>query len=214
MSNPDEASTRAAYDMVAPTYARVFTATEPEQPLDLALIDHFVGLLDRPRRVLDAGCGAGRMLPYLAARGCRPIGIDLSPQMVQHAYRNHPGYPVAVATLSQLPFSDDEFDGVFAWYSIIHTPDHGLDRVLAEMARVTRPGGHMLVAFQVGHGRRLVGQGFRAYGLDVEMHRYHRSTVEVAHRLRAVGLEVVANMQRQPVGSEADPQAVVVARRA
>lgn len=78
MPRAEETLTRTAYDAVADTYADRFTATEPEQPVDLAMIDHFAGLLTEPRRVLDAGCGAGRLLPYLAAQGCRPQGVDLS----------------------------------------------------------------------------------------------------------------------------------------
>lgn len=78
----DESLTRAAYDAIADLYADRFVTTEPEQADELAMIDHFASLLDDPRRVLDAGCGAGRMLPYLAGRRCRPEGVDLSPEMV------------------------------------------------------------------------------------------------------------------------------------
>ena len=65
----DEVATRSAYDVVADAYADHFRSTEPEQPIDLAMIDHFAGLLPQPRRVLDAGCGAARLMPYLAALG-------------------------------------------------------------------------------------------------------------------------------------------------
>ena len=68
-----EHGVRAAYDDVADLYADHFRATEAEQPVDVAMIEHFVSLLTsadgaRPR-VLDAGCGAGRMLPLLARFG-------------------------------------------------------------------------------------------------------------------------------------------------
>lgn len=57
-------------------YAAQFSGTEPEAPLDLAMVDTFVpamtedGGSDDPPRVLDAGCGTGRMSRYLADRGC------------------------------------------------------------------------------------------------------------------------------------------------
>ncbi|MCE1180416.1 MAG: methyltransferase domain-containing protein [Micrococcales bacterium] len=213
MPEADETLTRAAYDTVADVYADRFTATEPEQAVELAMIDHFCALLGEPRRVLDAGCGAGRMLPYLAARGCRPEGIDLSSQMVRRAATDHPEFPCAVGSLTAIGFPDDTFDGVFSWYSTIHNPDDDLDRILAEMVRVLRPGGHLLVAFQVGEGVRRVGQGFAAAGYDVVMHRYHRSTDDIATRLRSHGLEIVARLERAPVDPEPDPQAVVIGRR-
>ena len=213
MTQQGEERTRTAYDTVADLYADTFTATEPEQPLELAMIDHFVTSLGESPRVLDAGCGAGRLLPLLAARGCRPQGVDLSPGMVRRARADHPAYRCTVGSLTDLAFSDDEFDGVLSWYSTIHTPDADLDRVLAEMARVLRPGGHLLLAFQVGEGARDIGPGFAAHGLRVTLDRYHRSVLEVASRLERLGMPVVARLERGPLGSETDPQAVVIARR-
>lgn len=210
---PEEALTRVAYDTVADVYADAFPATEPEQPVDLAMIDHFVALLGDAPRVLDAGCGAGRMLAHLAARGCRPEGVDLSPEMVRRARADHPAYRCTVGSLTALDEPDEEFDGVFSWYSTIHTPDDDLDQVLAELVRVLRPGGHVLLAFQVGEGMRVVGQGFAALGHHVVMHRYHRGVTDVASRLERLGLSVTARMERGPLGAEADPQAVVIARR-
>ena len=62
----DEQAVRAAYDEVADTYADRFRSTEPEQPVDLAMIEHFASLLHGEKRVVDAGCGAGRLLPMLS----------------------------------------------------------------------------------------------------------------------------------------------------
>lgn len=124
MPADDEESARIAYDRTADAYAQLFTATEPEQPIDLAMVDHFAGLLPAPRRV--------------------------------------PHYRFTVGSLRHLGYPDDSFDGVFSWYSTIHNPDEDLDRIFAEMARVTRPGGLVLLAFQVGHGVRRVGKYLRA----------------------------------------------------
>lgn len=81
------------------------------------------------------------------------------------------------------------------------------------MTRVLRPRGHLLLAFQVGVGMRRVGQAFAAFGHDVVMRRYLRSCDGVATGLGHRGLDVVARMERGPVGSEAEPQAVLIARR-
>lgn len=208
----DESLTRAAYDAVADIYADRIVATEPEHSVELAVIDYFASLLEDPRRVLDAGCGAGRMLPYLAERRCHPEGIDLSPEMVRRANQDHPDYPSRVGSLTALDYPDAVFDGVFSWYSTIHNPDEDLDRMLAELIRVLRPGGLLLVAFQVGEGMRQVGRGYAALGFPVVMNRYHRSVSEMIARLAAQGLELVAQLERGPVGSEVDAQAVVIVR--
>ena len=76
----------SAYDEVADSYADHFRSTEPEQPVELAVVAHFASLLPGRREVLDAGCGAGRMMPLLAGLGCAVTGMDLSPGMVRRAF--------------------------------------------------------------------------------------------------------------------------------
>ena len=205
----------AVYDQVADDYADHFPTTEPEQPVELAMIAHFAALLPADsRHVLDAGCGAGRMLPVLAGAGCRAVGVDLSAGMVRRAQQDHPELETQVGSLSALPFPDDSFDGVFSWYSTIHTPDDGLAAVFAEVRRVLRPAGHVLVAFQAGEGVTEVGQGYRRLGHDVQLHRHDRTPDHVAGELRTAGFVEVARLVRAPAATERTDQAVLVARLA
>ncbi|XVX19527.1 class I SAM-dependent methyltransferase [Actinomycetota bacterium] len=211
MPADDEDMSRAAYDEVADLYADHFTGTQGEQPIDLAMIDHFVGLLAEPRDVLDAGCGAGRMMPYLADRGCRVEGVDLSPEMVRRVRRDHPLFVARVSSLTSLDLADATFDGVFAWYSTIHSPDPDLPAILGEFGRVLRPGGHLLLAFQTGSGRRDVGEVYRALGHDVQLTRYRRGLEDMARTVEDAGLKVVCRMARSAVDGERDGQAVLIA---
>jgi hypothetical protein len=68
----DFSGVRLAYDTFADDYACDLPDTRTEAPLDLAMVEAFATAVtagDDPR-VLDAGCGAGRMSRYLAERGC------------------------------------------------------------------------------------------------------------------------------------------------
>ncbi|WP_342372275.1 methyltransferase domain-containing protein [Propioniciclava soli] len=205
-----ERAVQAAYDAVADTYADFYTATEGEQPEDLAMIDRFCAAVRGPRRVLDAGCGAGRLLPYLAARGCNPAGVDLSAGMIRRARSDHPGFPTAVASLTALPFPDATFDGVFAWYSLIHTPDASLPPIVAELRRVLTPGGVLLVAFQAGEGVRDIGAAFGPYGHDVTLLRHHRSAASMERMLAAEGFVPLDRLERPPVAGEREDQVVLI----
>jgi len=91
--------------------------------------------------LLDAGCGSGRELDELAARG-RAAGVDLSPVAVASARRR--GHDdIHRAAIEALPFAAETFDLVTCLDVIEHTPD---DRAtLAELRRVTRCGGLLLV---------------------------------------------------------------------
>jgi SAM-dependent methyltransferase len=92
-------------------------------------------------RLLDAGCGSGRTLDELARYG-RVSGIDLSAEAVTCA-RGRGHDDVRVARVEDLPFEDASFDVVTCLDVIEHTPDDAA--TLAELRRVTRPGGLLLV---------------------------------------------------------------------
>ncbi|TQM55158.1 class I SAM-dependent methyltransferase [Humibacillus xanthopallidus] len=216
----DYAAVRRAYDTVAADYAERLPDTRAETALDLAMVDGFVAAVLRDRTdptaapVLDAGCGAGRMSGYLAARGVAVCGMDLSPGMVAMARRDHPEIDVRVGSLDELPWGEGEFAGVLLWYSIIHTPPSGLDRVLAEAVRVLRPGGHLLVGFQSGTGVRDVAPAYRRLGHDVRLERHLHTPDDVTGRLAALDVHEVARLVRRAEAGERDDQAVLLARRA
>jgi ubiquinone/menaquinone biosynthesis C-methylase UbiE len=205
---------RHAYDTLAEDYANHLPDTRAEAPIDLAMIDAFVVAVtsgDDPR-VLDAGCGAGRMSRYLAERGCRVAGVDLSPNMVAMARRDHPDLPFTVGSLTDLPYADVEFAGVMLWYSIIHMPPAGQARILGEAARVMRPGAHLVVGFQSGAGTKDVSAAYSKLGHEVTLQRHLYSADEVASLFESVGLREVSRMVRRSQGGERDDQTVMLAK--
>jgi 2-polyprenyl-6-hydroxyphenyl methylase / 3-demethylubiquinone-9 3-methyltransferase len=93
--------------------------------------------------VLDLGCAGGFMAEAMAARGARVTGIDPAAQAVEAA-RHHSNkmglkirYDVGVG--EALPYADASFDAVVCVDVLEHVAD--LNRVLAEVARILRPGG-------------------------------------------------------------------------
>src|SRR5215207_578475 len=94
--------------------------------------------------VLDAACGTGRFAAYLVARGHRVIGVDTSPDMLKRAgARVHHG-EFLLGDLHQLPLPDDAVDIVVCGLALAHVPV--LEPVVAEFARVLRPGGHLVIS--------------------------------------------------------------------
>lgn len=204
---------RATYDMVAAEYAFRFPGTEPEQAVELAMIDHLISQLALPSRdVLDAGCGTGRMSRYLADRGCLVHGVDLSPGMIAMARRDHADIDTRVASMTNLPFPDARFDGILYWYSVIHVSDADVAAAFGEARRVLRPNGVVLVAFQAGEGVRDVAAGYRKLGYDVTLTRFHRTPDQVSGLLAAAGFSEEARLVRGPLAGERDDQAFLIAR--
>lgn len=95
------------------------------------------------RRVLEAGCGTGLVLSKLAQVAKEAHGFDLSLGMVQRARER--GLSVALGSVTQIPFRDESFDFVCSFKVLAHVPD--ITGALAELARVTRPGGTLALEF-------------------------------------------------------------------
>jgi SAM-dependent methyltransferase len=92
---------------------------------------------------LDAACGTGRLSRVLADRGHRVVGVDSSPDMLARARERVPDGEFLSGDLQRLPLPDDEVDLVLCALALTHVPDLG--PVLAEFARVLRPGGHLVI---------------------------------------------------------------------
>lgn len=95
------------------------------------------------RDVLEVGCGTGLILGRVAQRAATAWGIDLSPGMLATARQR--GLNVVLGSATQLPFADASFDLVCSFKVLAHVPD--IRAALSEIARVTRPGGRMVLEF-------------------------------------------------------------------
>nr|MDT0658606.1 class I SAM-dependent methyltransferase [Micromonospora sp. DSM 115978] len=93
---------------------------------------------------LDAACGTGRHTAWLADRGHRVIGVDSSPEMLARAHDRAPTAEFRPGDLCDLPLPDNHVDLVVCALALTHLPD--LRPVIAEFARVLRPGGHLVIS--------------------------------------------------------------------
>ena len=208
----DLAAVRESYDTVAADYADLLRDALAAAPHDRAVLGLFAELVLAAGGgpVADVGCGPGRITAHLAHLGLDAFGIDLSPGMVEVARRDHPGLRFDVGSVTGLDLPDGTLAGALAWYSLIHTPTAGLPAVLAELARVLRPGGQLLVAFQAGDEPVHL---HHAYGHDVRLVNHRRPPELVEELLAAAGLAVHTRLLREPEGREKSPQAYLLARR-
>ena len=93
--------------------------------------------------VLEAGCGTGLILKEVAPLARRAVGLDLSTGMLQKARAR--GLDVVHGSVTDLPFADGEFDLAYSFKVLAHV--ERIERALAELARVVRPGGHVIAEF-------------------------------------------------------------------
>src|SRR5688572_16335651 len=116
-------------------------------------------------RALDSGCGAGALALALAPLVREVVGVDRVPELLEEARRRAPANATFVeGDAARLPFDASSFDLAGSMRVLHHVPRPEL--VVAELARVTRPGGTILVIDQLGDVDPLV---------SLELDRFERA---------------------------------------
>ncbi|UQN14591.1 class I SAM-dependent methyltransferase [Gulosibacter sp. ACHW.36C] len=165
------------------------------------------------QRVLDVACGTGTVTRILADYGATVTGLDFSHGMISEAIKRHGEHPNITfqqGDATQLPFEDNTFDVTTVSFGIRNVQEP--KRALAEMLRVTKPGGRILVCEFSHPTNGLVNFGYDTYmnvlmpgivklvSSDPEAYDYLFNTIQAwpeqatfASWLREVGYEQVAH---------------------
>lgn len=206
-------TTRAGYDAIAVGYAERFQAELEVKPLGRAMLTAFAEIVRTGGGgpVADLGSGPGRVTAFLHGLGLGVFGIDLSPAMVELARKAYPDLQFEEGTMTALNLADNGLSGIVAWYSVIHVPPTQLPAVFDEFHRVLAPGGHLLLAFQVGDEPLHLSQ---AFGREISLDFHRLMPDRVSKLLRKTGFTVDARMIREPNDWEKVPQAHLLAHKA
>ncbi|MEU4570200.1 class I SAM-dependent methyltransferase [Micromonospora sp. NPDC023956] len=124
-------------------------------------------------RILDAGCGTGRVGAALADRGHTVVGVDADPVLVEAARTDHPGPTWLVADLAELDLPGDPFDAAVVAGNVMAFVAPGTERdVLRRIAAHLRPDGVLVIGFGTGRGYPLAD--FDADASAAGLRREHR----------------------------------------
>ena len=185
--------TRAAYDRLA----KVWSATTDDGPWN--------GWLERPalrslvpqplvgRTVMDAGCGSGAQCAWLLQQGAEPVGVDLSPRMVEEAARRCGGRGrFVVADLGEpLPVGPQSLDGVTCSLALHYLKDW--DVPMRSFAQALRPGGWAVISLDHPFGAPLPDQRGTYFDLELVSDTWRKADVEVTQRFWRRPLAAVAD---------------------
>jgi ubiquinone/menaquinone biosynthesis C-methylase UbiE len=174
MSSRHEVSTDTSYskDQAASYDARRFTSRGGSaiHNVELNMLRKALKWIDKDSRVLEVGCGTGRLLIELCKSGYRVDGIDGSPYMLDEcALKLGSWFSYADLTTGEaanLPYSPGTYDFVYTIRLLNHTASKGyaLD-VISEMIRVAKAKGYVLVEFVNYYRPRFKGYNDRAVRL-------------------------------------------------
>ncbi|HYX41140.1 MAG TPA: methyltransferase domain-containing protein, partial [Pyrinomonadaceae bacterium] len=145
--------------------------------------------------VCEIGCGPGQIARYLQDRGVNMRGLDLSQEMIKFASQLNPDISFARGDMLALELPRASLAGIVCFYAIIHLKRADAPRALAEMHRVLKPGGKLLLSFHRG-----VGELHREewYDMPVSIDVALFEPEEMAGYLETAGFEVERMVERAP----------------
>ena len=114
-------------------------------PINFSWLD---SLLDPQSRILDYGCGYGRVMNLLYEHGYQNVeGVDFSAQMISRGRQSFPHLSFQVIHSPSLPYPDGSFDAVLLFAVLTCIPHNEDQKVLiAELMRVLKPGGILYIS--------------------------------------------------------------------
>lgn len=163
------------------------------------MIDRFITACRPGGRVLDLGCGPGQYARRMAEAGLEVEATDAVPEMVARAARQ-PGVTARRALFGDLD-AQTRFDGIWAYFSLLHAARADFPRHLAAVARALMPGGVLYLGMKTG-----TGGGPDRLGRHYEY--YERA--ELDDHLRTAGLTPARHWIGKAEGLAAHPESWIV----
>lgn len=128
------------YDLYASSYDENFMYLNS---FEKTSVEKLLGDL-KGKRVLDIGCGTGRIIQMLRERGAEIVAFDISEEMLGIVNRKFPNIECVVGDSDELPFEDESFDLVLGLFWIVHLGD--LRASFDEVYRVLKKGGRFILS--------------------------------------------------------------------
>jgi ubiquinone/menaquinone biosynthesis C-methylase UbiE len=174
---------KKGYDKIAKEYQAdryIFDHTEE--------LHEFASLLPKNARIIDVGCGAGvPVAKYLVESGFEVVGIDFSEKMLRLARKNVPRASFIRKDMTQLDFADNSFDGLTAFYSVIHVPREKHSQLFRDFNRILKPNGIVLVT--MGSDEWEATESYSHYGIRMFWSQY--SPQKTLQLVKAAGFEII-----------------------
>jgi ubiquinone/menaquinone biosynthesis C-methylase UbiE len=123
-------------------------ADQPMENLDVYPLKYAeMTIKERDGRILEAGCGAGRILRYYHDRGYNIIGMDFIDIAIEKLKKIDPTLQVEVGDIKSLNYPDNSFKYILS-FGLYHNLENGLEKAISETYRVLEKGGSVCASFR------------------------------------------------------------------
>jgi 2-polyprenyl-3-methyl-5-hydroxy-6-metoxy-1,4-benzoquinol methylase len=138
-THPTIKKVRDSYTSFAHEFDQTRQAPWPE-------FDHFLAYTRKHAKVLDAGCGNGRLADFLKPKEVSYLGIDHNSALLEAAQTNHPQAQFELADMADLKLEEEAFDNVYCIAAFHHLPTKKLrKKVLADFHKTLKPDGILIL---------------------------------------------------------------------
>jgi ubiquinone/menaquinone biosynthesis C-methylase UbiE len=163
---------------------------------------------DKQGKILEAGCGAGRILRYYHDRGYDILGMDFIEVAITKLKEIDPTLQAEVADITQLNYPDGAFRYLLA-FGLYHNLEKGLDQAIAETYRVVEHGGAVCASFRADNIQTrltdwLTDRKAKKSGADVSTKSFHkmnltRSEYENLFKKAGFDIEFIGPVENMPI---------------
>ena len=176
----------------APTFE---SGSSPLIALETRILSERLRPLLPAKRFVDVACGAGRWMHYLLERGAAVTGIDFCPEMLAEAQnKTRLNGRLVLGNVDHLPFSSEIADVTLCSLAVSFFPR--LNRALSEIARITKPGGTVIVTDM--HPAGILAGWVRAFRLGpsvYEIEQYSPSIDDLCEAGRRSRLQLQSQLE-------------------
>ncbi|MBN1779164.1 MAG: class I SAM-dependent methyltransferase [Candidatus Buchananbacteria bacterium] len=206
-------------ESVKQTYNQIASQWDQTRKGGWSLFSDFSAYIKPSDRILDVGCGNGRLVELFKSVNVNYTGLDISEELIKIAQAKYPDRNFMIGNLVDLPDFATQFDSVFAIASLHHIPSEKLrNQALEKIASALKPGGYLIMTNWCWHSKKIwwllikytIAKIFGRNQLDfgdiyisfgqVKKKRYVHlfSQRKLAKKLKKQGFEIIKNEVSEP----------------
>lgn len=182
------------YDKAHLDYYNQYSDELIKKPYDKDFLKRFLSTVERNGKILDIGCcSSAQQARYFHENGYHVTSIDLSKNCIDTAKKKYPNIVFRQMDMTELDFENNSFDGINAFYSIIHIPNEKLDRLFKDFNRILKIGCTLAITVHAGD--------FYGYYDENDTPVFYRTYTQedLKQYLNKYGFEIIEINQRQPI---------------
>lgn len=140
-------------------YAKEYAIYTSDKLIQFQL-NHFISLLPKNAKVLDAGCGCGRDSEYFAEEKLEVTAIDAVEALLNEAKNKVKNVKFSLMDMKALKFKKESFDGIWCMSSISDINKNDVNIILKNFNNVLKTNGILYISARQGEGEKVIEKGF------------------------------------------------------